>query len=274
MAILSNSDIDKKLWNQKLMTFAGHSIPPYGFAEYLDIVCPKWKAIWDEERSLFMPITTGGILRKKIARAPFCQQLPVFGDGSFKDLEVVLKEKFSAGQFGLRRPGDEPNYILSLQQPYQDVLTSFNTNRKRALKKAIQGKFEISQGTSINAGIQLMNTYGPAKLNRKEEMILTQLSKLKSANIKTEIIEVQQGGIIQSVALFMISPNRITYLFGASTPEGQKINAPTLLFNHMIKRYENSTYTLDFEGSKIEGVAKFYQSLGGKIEPYQLWKVK
>jgi hypothetical protein len=70
------------------------------------------------------------------------------------------------------------------------------------------------------------------------------------------------------------SPNRITYLFGASTPEGQKKNAPTLLFNHLIKRHQNSPYILDFEGSKIEGVAKFYQSLGGKLEPYQLWSVK
>ena len=66
MKVLSHHQIDKRLWNSKLLQFSSDSIPPYGYAEYLDIVNPGWVAIWDEVAESYMPITIGGIFKNKV----------------------------------------------------------------------------------------------------------------------------------------------------------------------------------------------------------------
>lgn len=274
MLIISNKNIDKKLWNQKLLALGGKSIPPYGFAEYLDVVNPKWKIIWDDETNTYVPLTIQGLFQNKLTRAPFCQQLPVLSNKSTDQITDFLKQSFTGGQIGLQLSGNAPNYILNLEHSYDSIISSFNTNRKRALKKVLQSNLEVSSGSSIEPGIQLMNESGPVKLSRKESVLLRKISTIKSEHIQPVILEVKDDNEICSQALFLKSPNRITYIFGSSSGKGQKDNAPTLLFNEVVKTHCSNPYILDFEGSKTEGVAKFYQSLGGTLEPYNLLSVK
>jgi hypothetical protein len=41
------------------------------------------------------------------------------------------------------------------------------------------------------------------------------------------------------------------------------------LITTIIKKYQNSDYILDFEGSMVKGVASFYKSFGAEINQYQ-----
>ena len=45
-----------------------------------------------------------------------------------------------------------------------------------------------------------------------------------------------------------------------------------LLIDHIIRQEAGKNTILDFEGSKIEGVARFYKGFGAKNHPYFILK--
>ena len=66
--------------------------------------------------------------------------------------------------------------------------------------------------------------------------------------------------------LLLIDSKRITYLIPVASAFGKKNGAATLLVDQIIKKYRHSHQILDFEGSMISGVAKFYESFGAVYE--------
>jgi hypothetical protein len=50
----------------------------------------------------------------------------------------------------------------------------------------------------------------------------------------------------------------------------KKNGAMTLLITTIIRKFQNSDYILDFEGSMVNGVASFYKSFGAEKEVYSL----
>ena len=44
------------------------------------------------------------------------------------------------------------------------------------------------------------------------------------------------------------------------------------LVESVLKQYDNKEYILDFEGSEIEGVARFYKGFGAQDQPYYYYK--
>jgi len=43
------------------------------------------------------------------------------------------------------------------------------------------------------------------------------------------------------------------------------------LITTIIKNFQDSEYILDFEGSMVSGVAKFYESFGSEVESYSVF---
>jgi len=46
----------------------------------------------------------------------------------------------------------------------------------------------------------------------------------------------------------------------------------TLVLNYIIKKYSNTNYVLDFEGSMISEIASFFRSFGAIKETYYHYK--
>jgi hypothetical protein len=65
---------------------------------------------------------------------------------------------------------------------------------------------------------------------------------------------------------------RLYYLFAAPTILGRKQNITHFFIDGLIKRYAGSELILDFEGSMIPGVARFYKKWGSKVESYSVYK--
>jgi len=64
------------------------------------------------------------------------------------------------------------------------------------------------------------------------------------------------------------SKNRLIYWLPVSNDEGKKTSAMFAIINELIKAYSSRDYILDFEGSRIEGIARFYEGFGAKLKPY------
>jgi hypothetical protein len=72
--------------------------------------------------------------------------------------------------------------------------------------------------------------------------------------------------------LWLKDHRRITYLFPVANKKGKDLDAPTFILNNMILEHQGTDLLLDFEGSMIPGVARFYRSFGAQIETYYFMK--
>lgn len=67
-----------------------------------------------------------------------------------------------------------------------------------------------------------------------------------------------------AAAFFMKSDNRITFLKSGVTDYGKANGAMHFLFDTIIKKYSATNNILDFGGSSVETVARFYKNFGSK----------
>ena len=77
-----------------------------------------------------------------------------------------------------------------------------------------------------------------------------------------------QCGQTLSMAFFLVYNGRLTYLQCANTDEARKVNANTLLLDHVIRKNSGKPLILDFEGSSVEKVSDFYKSFGAREEEF------
>ena len=62
----------------------------------------------------------------------------------------------------------------------------------------------------------------------------------------------------------MFNGNRFTFLKSGVTNEGKSKGAMHLLFDYFIRVNAEKKYQLDFGGSSVENVARFYKNFGAK----------
>jgi hypothetical protein len=68
------------------------------------------------------------------------------------------------------------------------------------------------------------------------------------------------------------SKKRFTYWIPVSNAVGKKTSAMFLLVDEIIRQNAESEAILDFEGSRIEGIARFYKGFGSEYKPYYVLK--
>jgi len=72
-----------------------------------------------------------------------------------------------------------------------------------------------------------------------------------------------------AAAFFLKEQKRITYLNSVSTPEGKAARAMYAIINRFIADHAGTGIILDFEGSNVEGIARFFEGFGAQPETYQ-----
>jgi hypothetical protein len=68
------------------------------------------------------------------------------------------------------------------------------------------------------------------------------------------------------------SAHRITYLLPISNVEGKASSAMFFLIDTIILNESGKNIDFDFEGSSIDGIARFYKGLGAINKPYNILK--
>ena len=81
---------------------------------------------------------------------------------------------------------------------------------------------------------------------------------------------IRSNGVLISCVLLLDDMKRVTYLVPVHNNLSKKNGAMTLLITTIIRKFQNSDYILDFEGSMVNGVASFYKSFGAEKEVYSL----
>jgi len=164
---------------------------------------------------------------------------------------------------------------LPLHVKYDALFKNFSKLRKRSIAKAKKLGLILK---TIDDWESILNL---SQQKSKQDFTMTKASAFKFEQLlkkakhldKLKILAAySKNNALVGGAFFIISENRITYLFSVLNQKGKDLQAMSLLLDFVIKDCSESKYVLDFEGSMLSGVAKFIKSFGAEEERYYHFK--
>lgn len=214
---------------------------------------------------------------------PFIQRLSAVGSIDADSVSAVaglLKKKFPlihidtdvSFQHNFNSVKKRNNFILPLSESY-DVIreNNFSSDCRKNIEKADNRGCIMEASNDWNTiidnyhqvygqreGNHLKNSYHKARsfLHQNPE------GCCEGYRIVNEKKELLFSGIIVK------GRKRIYYWLGAPTPAGRQARATYYFISEIIRKYANTPFIFDFEGSDFPGVAKFYNGFTKQSESY------
>lgn len=273
---IEHKDIDLKKWDACIANSFNRLI--YGFSWYLDVVCDDWDALVYNDYEAVFPIPK----RKKwgieyIYQPFFCQQLGVFSKTTieiesflncipkqFKYLELNVG---SSNRFVVQ---ENSNYELAL---VNTVETQFSKNTARNISKAKASNLSLVSNISPEKHISMFNTnLSKIGVSQKDLDVYVRLCYVLISNNTGKIYAVfDEFNSLVASSLIAIDGQRVYYLNGTTNQQGRNVGASHWMVSEIMKNYPSKIF--DFEGSNIEGVARFYAGFGAKKTSYPTIKI-
>lgn len=280
---LLNTELDLVKYDRCIANAAISRV--YANSWYLNCVTDKWGVLILNDYEAVMPLP----IRRKyginyVYLAPWVQQLGVFSlskidENLLLDFMKAIPRKFklldvylnSGNKIQHKNISQRINYILNLNLPYKDIHINFSKSRKWSIKQAKKYNLSIIESFDLKPLIQLF------QINKGKEIgeslfdfpiLIKLVNQLRSMDKVRVYHVINENKILIGGAVFVMDNNRITYLFSAVNMEGREKQAMSILIDFMIRKYSNSTYIFDFEGSMIKDIAYFFKSFGAEKEIY------
>ena len=280
--IVERKNIDLNKWNALINQYSQGL--PYAFSWYLDAVCNNWKIVIYKDYEAGFAFQINKKYGLNYSLHPFLiQQLGFFGkdislfDNLLKEVEKnVFYYQYQLNNFNtydknileLRK-----NYELQLNKNYEELQKSYKTNTKRNLKKAKNNSIHITKEHSFRPDdMDFILKNSKISFNSIRIKQLKQLLENANKNNSLEIYRAQKTSELIALVIFIKNKIRSVYLMAISTPKGQELKANFLIVDSFIQDNENTNLILDFEGSNIEGIARFYAGFGARESNYQAIK--
>lgn len=283
ITFLTHHEIDKNKWDSCIKT-ANNSLI-YAYSWYLDEIAPNWNALILNDYEAVMPVPT---VKKifTIAYQPFfAQQLGIFSNhlgefnttdfinkipDNYKYINICINENNDSGS-GQFKSIERNNYILYLHQSYDESFKNFTDHCRRNVKKAEKENLALKECASDDVVDFYIAHKGPntGGVKEKDYMVLKRtLRAAKKHGMLKACKVVDSADNVVAAAAFYIQPNRIIYQLGTASAEGREARAMYFLFNSIIKENCDSQIILDFEGSDITSIARFFNGFGSLCMPY------
>ncbi|MCF8361294.1 MAG: hypothetical protein K9G70_01590 [Prolixibacteraceae bacterium] len=282
--LLNNNEIDIKHWDAVVR--ASPNARVYAESWYLDIVYPDWQGLVWGDYHYVMPVSMASKFGIRYIFQPvYAQQQGIFPPATpeitaqfvSKLKELVRFFEISMNSLNVSI-NDEPeitegvNYVLSLNNSYEQIFAGYSSHAKRYIRKA-QRENDLLAGIPAHEFLSFKEKFsGEVYKNKHREAL---------RKIVTKSVAAQRGIIygaytgpneLCAAAFFMFEPRRLTYLNSVSSPLGKEERAMFAIVDRFIRDYANSPFLLDFEGSQVEGIARFFSGFGAQPEHYQKLK--
>ncbi|TVR89297.1 MAG: GNAT family N-acetyltransferase [Saprospirales bacterium] len=297
--LVQRSNLNLEAYN-RVVTGCSSGLP-YAESWFLDaLVGGNWKVLVSGDFEAVMPVpvkrSARHFFKRIIAQPIMCQQLGVYGFSEaphtgFSDLYQQLYNMRPFGySFNFHEEPPEappglnlvkmPNYVIPLNKPHMELYDGYSTNLRRNLRKAQKAglRFVFSRDEKLAGDlIRLKNGAGRPvgqwfKLgSRKPVKYGKPALRLMEAAIEREkgfFAKVFLDRELLSIAFFVKTSTRLVYLIAATQPGGKALGAGHFLVDGVIKKYAGRRVVLDFEGSKVPGIARFFKMFGSVEQPY------
>jgi hypothetical protein len=278
---LNNTEIDIQRWDQVVGDAVNSRV--YALSWYLNILHHNWHGLIYGDYDYVMPV----IFSKKwgisyMYQPVYAQQHGIFppsGPDITERFISFLQKKFRYFNISLNTFNEfinkgveieyRKNYILYLDKPYTDIWGQYSTHTRRYVKKA-NSIAHISTQVNPDGFLRLKTLF--------DNIPITDDYMSKLRRIVTNALEKNKGLIYEAysddnelcAAAFFIKENkRITYLNSVSSPEAKRQRSMYAIVDAFIRDHTQQPIILDFEGSNIEGIARFFEGFGAQSEIYQ-----
>jgi len=281
-SFLKNSEIDKQKWDSLQKKYAKGL--PYANSWYLDAVCDNWNLIIYKDYEAGFVFQINKKYGLSYSLHPFLiQQLGFFGeDESIFDNMISLVQKkvfhyhyhlnyFNSYAKNLSRIAK--NHELLLDKTYEEAKLLYKTNTKRNLKKAYSNSLKVTIEQEFRQ-TDIAFVIENSKINFTEERLkkFSNLMQAANENNALEIYRIEQDTNMLAMAIFIKNNIRAVYLLAVNTEKGKALKANFLLLDTFIRNNSESSLILDFEGSNIDGISRFYKGFAAVEEKYNVIK--
>jgi hypothetical protein len=284
---LSYKEIDKARWDSCLLNSVNGMI--YGTSWYLDQLSPDWEGLIMDDYKAVMPLPVKhkwGITY--LIRPAFCQQLGIFCNSEvdiklidefiqnipfrIKWINMPLNEGNYKGSPGLTQDKGI-NYLLSLQPEYAKLGTLYVQNTKRNLAKSKDRKIIPEYSDDIKMLINLKLQHAFSNLSKLHINFLKKVFERYNPSGNARIVCVMdESGKMMAGAFFIHYRNRWIYLLSASSAKGKENRAMFSIVDKFIRDHAGQDEFLDFEGSMIPELARFFVGFGALPNRYPILK--
>ncbi len=274
---VSHFNIDKTKWNKAIL----HSQTPeiYALSWYLDCVSPNWEAVVYNDYEAVMPLPIKKIFTfSYIVQPPFCQKLGIFSATNlnenihkqfYNELCKFLSVRYSSNsRIKVKKtPTERVNLILNLNNSYGNIYKNFSENCKRNIKKTIKQEL-TSRQIEIDVFLRFYSENIFYSIPESYVLVTKNILFAAKENNAIEFYGTFANNELNSVVAFLKGPKQYYYLMAGSNKIGKENRAMFSLINTFIETHAGKDSYLDFEGSEIESVARFYKGFGAVNSPY------
>ena len=279
---LNHTGIDKHRWDDCISKSLNRRV--YAFSWYLDVVCPGWSALIEDDYSIVFPLTQNrkwGI--NYLFQPYFAQQLGLFSVNpltkehvtcfikaiplKFKFLEIQLNSmnNFEKGDY---ESTQRVNHELNIASGYEELSGRFAQNTRRNIRKSKELKVMLSHKVGVDELIELFRENFGSKEGKLQAMHYQTLRKLivhcQEHDLGYILGAFDETGVLSAAAFFLFDDAKVYFLFAASAPLARENGAMFFLINHFLGENAGKHLVLDFEGGNDPNLGRFYKSFGAE----------
>lgn len=278
---LTNRELDREKWDNAIKTSCYETA--YGYSWYLDLAADNWDALVEGDYEAVMPLPW----KKKyffnyIYQPLNCQQLGIFATdppakdriGAFLDkipstFHLVNMNMNSSNMQVSRilKVTKNTNCFIYLNESYEILSSRYHTNTKRNLSRTDKTRCRFGP-VSTDEFIRLKsgNSTGRHDTAKYERLrnIIDQVTGREYGMIEGAWIDDE----LCAAVFWIFSETRLIYLLSESSELGKENRAMFMIVDELIRKKQKSNKVLDFEGSNIPSIARFFEGFGASPEEY------
>ena len=273
---LKHSEINLQEWDNCVQNAVNSLV--YAESWFLNIVSPNWGALVADDYEFVMPLP---VKRKYgvsfLVQPPLTQQLGVFSshqiDGNIVE-EFIKKIPYRSYHLNFNEQNSctkvvkRTNFLLDLNRDYEILFAKYSNNTKRNIKKAQQYHIEIKEDVPVNDFLEFYHSieknYKELPQTKLDNLVLESLRRCKA----TIYGAYNQNGKLISALFLLHSHQRLIYLLPVSNQEGKEVLVMFKMVDNIIQKHSNTNCLLDFAGSNVKNIARFYDGFGTSLHFY------
>lgn len=279
---IEHKNINKVKWDDCINNSSNSCIFVYSW--YLDVVSENWSALVLNDYEAVFPLASKSKYKINYLVQPFfTRYFGAFSKSTISEKLVsdffnVIPEKYKYIEFCLHEsnPFKQDDYkikerkyqLLNLNDDYINLQKQYSENAKRNIKKARKEEFKIESNIAPELVVNLFKSTKGQELEvfkPSDYRTLIQLMNVCKNNNKSESLAVfDKENKLCAAAFFMKTKNRFIFLKSGVTDFGKSYGAMHLLFDTFIQQHAGNEIILDFGGSSVDTVARFYKNFGAK----------
>jgi len=280
---IKHSEIDAEKWNRCIDNAGNCRI--YAYDWHLDRTAEVWDALVWGDYEFVMPLPFRNKIGIKYLYQPlYSQQLGIFPSPSPKVEQAFytyITQEFRYSDFHGNSENLPPkksegieflprkNFLLPLVNDFETISSGYSKNTKRNITKANKNKLNLIEGVRLETYLDFKLENLPENHGKK---IVAKLKNIISYGLYKGFGQIYgvytPENQLCAAVYFCRWKNRVIYFNAVSSEHGRELGGMYFLVNKFIEQNAGRNLILDFEGSMLPGVARFYSGFGAKSETY------